>query len=204
WIRHCRANHGGYCKGQLSAIAFTIPGFRLIDCQTRQVSKHTEEVEYVALSYVWGNGSHASTRALPNPAQRVIEDAMIATKELGFRYLWVDRYCISQLDTSESRTQIANMDRIYAGAVFTIAAAAGEGPNYGLPGVSHRQRHVQPRARFEKLHLVASPPPPRDVIRASKWASRGWTFQESKLSRRTLFFTDDQVIFECGSMTCEE
>jgi hypothetical protein len=204
WIEYCRANHKGYCKYQSSAFSCTVPGFRLIDCETRQVALQTREVEYVALSYVWGSGSHASTRSLPNPASRVIEDAMFATKKLGFRYLWVDRYCISQLDTLESRSQIANMDQIYADAVFTIAAIAGDGPDYGLPGVSQRHRHVQASATIGDFQLVTSLRSPKEIVIASKWASRGWTFQEAKLSRRTLFFTNEQLVFECACMTCEE
>jgi hypothetical protein len=204
WTEYCRTHHRGYCVDQSPAIAFNISGFRLIDCETRQVCKHTEEVQYVALSYVWGLGSHASTRALPNPASRVIEDAMIVTKKLGFRYLWVDRYCVSQLATSESRLQIASMDRIYADAVLTIVAVAGEGPDYGLPGVSRKHRLAHPHANIGNLQLVASLRPPRNVVRATKWASRGWTFQEAKLSRRSLFFTDEQMVFECACMTCEE
>jgi hypothetical protein len=204
WIEFCRAHHKGYCNDQLPAVAFNVPGFRLIDCETRQVREHTEEVEYVALSYVWGLGSHASTRALPNPASRVIEDAIVVTRELGFRYLWIDRYCVSQLDTPESQLQISSMDRIYADAVLTIVAVAGEGPNYGLPGVSRRHRYIHPTASIGDFHLVPSLRPPRDIVRASKWASRGWTFQEAKLSRRTLFFMDEQMVFECACMTCEE
>jgi hypothetical protein len=87
WIEFYRAYYKGYCNNQLLVVAFNVPSFRLIDCETQQVGKYTEEVEYVALSYVWGLESHASTRTLPNPASRVIEDAIVVTKELGFRYL---------------------------------------------------------------------------------------------------------------------
>jgi hypothetical protein len=204
WIRHCRADHKGYCTYQPSIATHSIPGFKTIDCETRQVIKHTRRVEYVALSYVWGSGSYASTRSLPNPAFRVIEDAITVTKELGFRYLWIDRYCISQIDASERRHQIAKMDQIYADAVLTIVAAAGEGPDYGLPGVSKTFRRTQPCVIVGNHHLVSSLRSPRDVVMSSKWASRGWTFQEAMLSQRTLFFTDDQISFECASMACQE
>lgn len=204
WIQYCRVNHKGYCKHQPPTVAHSIPGFKSIDCETRRVVEHTSRAEYVALSYVWGSASHASTRSLPNPAARVIEDAITVTKQLGFRYLWVDRYCISQIDPLESREQIAKMDQIYAGAVVTIVAAAGEDPHYGLPGVSHTPRQTQPCATSGNFHLVSSLRAPRDIVKSSKWASRGWTFQEMKLSRRTLYFTDDQMLFECASMSCQE
>jgi hypothetical protein len=204
WIQYCKTQHSGYCNPYPSAQANNITGFKLIDCDNRRVSRHTERVDYIALSYVWGSSCYTSTRSVPNPASRVIEDAIIVTKRLGFRYLWVDRYCISQLDPSESQLQISKMDQIYANAVLTIVAGAGEGPGYGLPGVSQRPRHTQPCADLGGIHLVTSLRSPQDVVKSSKWASRGWTFQEAKLSRRTLFFTDDQLFFECASMSCQE
>jgi hypothetical protein len=204
WINYCRFHHKSYCNQQSSTFATSIPGFKLIDCETRQVSSYMERVHYVALSYVWGNASHASTRSLPKPASRTIEDAIIVTKKLGFRYLWIDRYCISQLNDAESHGQITKMNQIYADAVLTIVAAAGEDSRYGLPGVSRTPRYPQACVEIEDTQLVHSLRSPRDVVMSSKWASRGWTFQEARLSRRTLFFTSDQVLFECASMSVQE
>ncbi|PSN63699.1 HET-domain-containing protein, partial [Corynespora cassiicola Philippines] len=198
WVHYCRTHHKGYCKLQGPIKEHTVAGFKLIDCKTRRIVPGSQEFEYVALSYVWGeNSARTSIRLLPNPAPRTIEDAIIATTNLGFRYLWIDRYCISQIDPSEKHHQIARMDRIYADAIVTIVAAAGEDPHYGLPGVSRTHRHPQPSAVIGKQQLVSSLRSPRDVIMSSKWASRGWTFQEAKLSRRAIFFTDDQIFFEC-------
>jgi hypothetical protein len=41
-------------------------------------------------------------------------------------------------------------------------------------------------------------------IQSSAWITRGWTYQEAVLSRRCLFFTDEQVYFVCKQMTCCE
>jgi hypothetical protein len=53
---------------------------------------------YLTLSYCWGkHTAEATTRDKTLPLPRLpptIEDAILATKGLGFRYLWVDRYCI--------------------------------------------------------------------------------------------------------------
>lgn len=205
WIRYCKAHHRGYCRFQRSKMVYEIPRFKLIDCQSRKVIESSPRKEYAALSYVWGSGaSRLSTRSLPNPAPRVIEDAMTVTQNIGLRYLWVDRYCISQTNAAEKHDQIAKMDQIYAGAEVTIAAAAGEGPDYGLPGVSKTPRRTQPSAVVHNHHLVSSLRPPRDVVLSSMWASRAWTFQEAILSRRVLYFTDDQIFFECASMNCQE
>lgn len=64
---------------------------RVIDCSSDQpyVIDALPEIEYVALSYVWGQSlASASTE----PYSRVVMDAMKATRLMGFRYLWVDRH----------------------------------------------------------------------------------------------------------------
>jgi hypothetical protein len=45
---------------------------------------------------------------------------------------------------------------------------------------------------------------PRLEIEASKWATRGWTYQEALLSRRRLVFTRSQVYFQCQEVHCWE
>jgi hypothetical protein len=132
------------------------------------VSRHIERVDYVTLSYVWGNACHASTRFVPKPASRTIKDAIIVTKALGFQYLWIDRYCISQLNDGESRDQITKIDQIYADAVLTIVAAAREDSRHSLPRVSRTPRYLQPRAEVEGFQLVHSLRSPRNVIMSSK------------------------------------
>ena len=73
----------------------------------------------------------------------VISDAIEVVKRLGYRYLWIDRYCIPQNDSAVKHIQIKKMDRIYSCSILTIIAAAGDGPEYGLPGVSSRHRTEQ-------------------------------------------------------------
>jgi hypothetical protein len=42
-----------------------------------------------------------------------------------------------------------------------------------------------------------------NAIRALRWSTRWWTFQEAMLSRRRrLVFTAGQVYFECNAMSC--
>lgn len=124
-------------------------------------------------------------------------------KRLNFQYLWVDRYCIDQ-NGEDKDHQIRNMDLIYRGAELTIIAAAGEDPSFGLPGISSSDRTPQPTIRVKGHVLVSSLPDPAEEMRSSKWASRGWTYQEGLLSRRRLVFTKSQVLFQCMNMHCWE
>ena len=43
-----------------------------------------------------------------------------------------------------------------------------------------------------------------DKVRRSKWSARGWTYQEGLFARRRLYFTEEQVYFECNSICCQE
>lgn len=120
---------------------------------------------------------------------------------MGFRYLWADRYCIPQDDDEEKRQQLQMMGRIYEKAHFTIIAAAGDGPDHGLPGVTTTMRPVQPSIKFGKCLLAPVPRPDWDVS-VSRWVTRGWTYQEGILSTRRLVFTQHQVFFQCRKTQC--
>ena len=65
------------------------------------------------------------------------------TNRLGYRYIWIDRYCVNQRDEQESADQVGKMDLIYQNAKLTIIAAIGDDPTHGLPGVGRRRREPQ-------------------------------------------------------------
>ncbi|KAF2994350.1 hypothetical protein E8E13_000635 [Curvularia kusanoi] len=131
---------------------------------------------------------------MPERVPRVVHDAVVVTRELGFRYLWIDRYCINQQDADTKHQQIRQMWSIYASAYITLIAAAGNGPNHGLPGVSLPRR--QDREKRGAV-TIADNSSIADEIRNSMWASRAWTFQENLASRRKIFFTDMGASYAC-------
>lgn len=75
-----------------------------------------------------------------------MSDALSVTKALGYRYLWVDKFCIDQTDENAKLEQIRHMDSVYECAELTIIAAAGADGSNGLPGVASRPRKQQPMA----------------------------------------------------------
>ncbi|KAI2615324.1 heterokaryon incompatibility protein-domain-containing protein [Hypoxylon sp. NC1633] len=209
WLRCCKTYHRNCALDQRPQ-----PTLNLIDCVNREViscsSQATDSApDYVALSYVWGKNTNASKIAtkgsmLPQHLPRVIEDSMSVTVALGFRYLWVDRYCVEQRDSAKKHEQIMHMDSVYQNAVLTIIATAGTDETFGLPGVSIVRPTKQTFFQGENFTLLSTLPSPHDSIAKSRWATRGWTYQEAILSRRRLVFTDDQLYFECDSMSCSE
>ncbi|KAI1383360.1 HET-domain-containing protein [Hypoxylon trugodes] len=133
-----------------------------------------------------------------------VRDAISVTVKLGFRYLWVDRYCIDPNNLLEKHAQIRQMGSIYNGVTLTIIAAAGSNPDYGLPGVPKARKRRPPSRTILNWTLVGLPDEPCQVIRKSVWVTRAWTYQEALLSKRRLFFTDQQTNFECQTYQFEE
>ena len=204
WIDFCDHHHIEFCQQKRSD---PVPGFRLINCSTRNIVLASKSDEYVALSYVWGPEPPIlwdDYDQLPPHACNVVEDAILVALGLGIRHLWVDRYCIRQSQAEEKHTQIRNIDKIYAKAKATVVASAGEDSSFGLPGVSQRARKAQPHARIGSHVLVSTMSDPRMIVKNSKWATRAWTYQEAILSCRRLFFTEEQVLFEYNTMTCQK
>lgn len=109
-------------------------------------------------------------------------------KKTGKRYLWVDRYCIPQSDIQQRREAILNMNQIYDDAEVTIVALCGNNIRAGHPGVSSVFRSGLQPVSTQGGQLVSTLPHLDTVICQSTWSTRGWTYQEARLSRRCLFF----------------
>ena len=206
WLEFCENNHKALCK-QISDPQMP-EGFCVIDCLTRkivpwEIVAHTRH--YVTLSYVWGDSENCATqmRGIPSPLPATIEDTFLLTKRLGYRYLWVDRYCIPQDNDVDKQKQIQNMHQIYQHSVLTVVAAAGDNPHFGLPGIGATPRKRQPCVKVGNKTLVFCPYARKEILN-SKWNSRGWTYQEGLLARRKLIFTASQTYFQCHGMHCLE
>jgi Heterokaryon incompatibility protein (HET) len=200
WLRSCQQEHRETCDLRTSP---RVPFLKLIDCHTRRIVPASNN-QYLALSYTWGSklksaGEDNDLDILPDDLPDTIEDAITVTRNLGFQYLWVDRYCINQQNEKEASAQIRQMDLVYKNAEITIIAAAGKDPQYGLPGVGRRHRASQPCAKIGDHFLVSALDDLPYCIQDSPWMSRAWTYQEGLLSRRRLIFTDQQVYYECRS-----
>jgi hypothetical protein len=206
WIDICR-NHKACSLTRLAEVQ-TIPNFSLLDCQLKKIVPFSNGNQFVALSYVWGGFaqeiSNNFSGELPTLLPRTIADAIRVTTLLGFRYIWIDRYCIPA-DAKVKHQQINAMNSIYQAAEITIVATAGDDCNHGLPGISFRQRLPQPQVAVRGFDLVSSLHyPVNKIMFGSTWYRRGWTYQEAFLSRRCLYFTKDMVYFECAAGSFRE
>lgn len=190
-------------------------GTELIDCATRKLVSIEPGMAYLALSYVWGipaitnisleARSREGGSCLPAKMPQTIEDAMLVVQRLGFSYLWVDRYCIDQHNNADKNRQINQMASIYSHAIATVCATSGDS-NAGIYGVS-RRRPSQHFFEHQEQTIIRCPWPEahiREHLAASRWITRGWTYQEPLLSRTCLFFTAEGVIQVCHNRTFGE
>lgn len=200
-LEYCEEHHGSDCKPRDNRL---LKYLQVIDCEKLTIVTAPPDCRYAALSYVWGLPQSTEDIALLSSRSKTISDAITVTLKLKLRYLWVDKYCINQADEVDKSIQISQMDLIYSIASICIIAAAGDGPDYGLPGVNGTLRSVQPMLTLGHHILISGLTPAKRLLQSSKWASRGWTYQEGILARRRLVFTDDQVFFECNTLHYSE
>jgi hypothetical protein len=91
WVRECKDRHVICAPVQQRFLH----GIKVIDCSQGQVVQAPEACAYVALSYVWGKAQRQVNSVARDVAvgfPRTIEDSIEVTRQLGYRYLWVDRY----------------------------------------------------------------------------------------------------------------
>lgn len=214
WIQRCNENHGDKCKVDpiTERPPHHIPDW-VIDCEDGCIVRGCSVPRYAALSYVWSSaatdnigGEEAAEDRLvlrkDNLADFccqgflrshilesmpvIIQDAINFVQLSGFRYLWVDSLCIVQHDDN-TRDRVCLMKEIYSGAYFTIIAAGSTNGLYGNKDDDDRQF---PHDNISAKHLHSK-------LLCSHWASRGWTFQEQLLSKRSIIFLDDVCFWDC-------
>lgn len=209
WIQTCEAGHSK-CRAEPDRPKILRHNIRLIDVQDLRIVESSYAEKYAALSYVWGSDTNpvlnsANLRELSSPhglqgifIPQTITDAICLVKQLEIRYLWVDSICIIQDDDFDKCRQLPMMDEIYQRAYLVMIAATGKDADAGLPGTT------EPRTGFNQrtesiggIYFNTASLALRRALENSKWATRGWTYQEGLLSRRALVITDSMTYWDC-------
>ncbi|KAL9112884.1 MAG: hypothetical protein Q9227_002961 [Pyrenula ochraceoflavens] len=181
--------------------------------------------KYAALSYCWGKqNTHFMTtsksiallmQGFPSSSlPQTLQDAVQVARNLKIKYLWVDALCIIQDDEVDWHREAAMMTSVYQNAFITIAATCSTSSNSGFLQQRKRTlRFVDTRTdagNYENLscgqafHLRLALRSASEALNNSPLPRRAWTLQEIVLSRRTLHFDFDQLIWECKTKTVSE
>lgn len=229
WLSYCEIVHGRRCEfpnftgdGHLNQKP---QGILVIDVKRLCLCHLPQESRYVALSYRWPT---IDTFLLPEDAlddllqpqslgrimcklPQKIKDAIHCVADLGEAFLWVDALCIIQDNEAHKKFQILQMDKIYGSALLTLVSASSAKTRdteicNGFPRYSENKGHVlQEIETVQNLRLAVPFDTVSNVLATSVWDTRAWTYQESLLSKRRLYFTDTQVYFQCScSVFCED
>ncbi|KAH6714853.1 hypothetical protein BKA61DRAFT_481338 [Leptodontidium sp. MPI-SDFR-AT-0119] len=123
WFDFCRTSHGiGVCSVDHNVTGEHLRNLRLIDCRGASppwpVIDASPVSKYAPLSYIWGvanndlsdGTSNINTSRMLYKLPKTIEDSIYVTKGLSIDFLWVDRYCINQLDTHDKDEQIQQIN----------------------------------------------------------------------------------------------
>ncbi|KAK1963537.1 HET-domain-containing protein, partial [Colletotrichum sublineola] len=128
WIRFAHREAPGSLIS-ISSTAVLEPPQPLLDLPMQVRVLREESIDFGLIrSWIHLCEHHHDTYNLPP----VIQDAMRATIKLGFRYIWIDRYCIWQDDSTHKMSQVERMDQIYGDAQLSIIAIGAKDPSYGL------------------------------------------------------------------------
>ena len=185
---------------------------------------------YCALSHCWGSLECLRlTKASSSPLQKSIawqqlpktfQDAVIITRNVGVRYLWIDSLCIYQDDVADWASEAASMAAVYSNAFLVIAASSASNGSVGcftkpeqmpcvkipskrgIIGGRHGQPEIFVKERFE--HVDFDPNLPQTNTEREPLLGRAWAFQERWLATRILHYASSEMVWECrSSMHCE-
>lgn len=226
WIKECCSGHPACVEPHHTKWAPT----RLIDTRdydsgyVRVVRSSTvpelPNEPYVAFSHCWGRQPfpvlHEHNKAEFKEGLRVsmlapnFQDAIFATRKLGFRYIWIDSLCIIQGSSEDWQGEAPLMNKVYRNAFLTLSAMASPDAYGGL----FRERDPDAVSPHPFSVLVEGEGPVEGLlIKADLWennvrqaplSQRAWVVQERILAPRSLYFCRDQLFWECRELhACE-
>ena len=173
--------------------------------------------KYIALSHCWGdlliedkkrfctsreNIDHRQVGFSISDLPKTFQDAVKVTRELRVLHLWIDSLCIIQFgDNGEDwKRESERMESVFSSAYCTIAAASAVDSNAGFLGrnVSKDSVYVHGSSLGRRFYVCTDVDDFDNDVEKARLNTRSWVLQERVLSRRTIFFSANQMYFECG------
>jgi hypothetical protein len=165
------------------------------------------KLPYITLSHCWGT-CEIVTLTTSNIAQfqnsieleslsKTFQEAILVTRRLGIRYLWIDSLCIIQDSTDDWRKESAMMDKVYGEGLFGIAASGATDGDHGL--FFERDRClIEPIATEMWPNLISLALVERQFMwEDNPLQKRAWALQERALATRIIDFGREQVTWTC-------
>ncbi|KAI0472172.1 heterokaryon incompatibility protein-domain-containing protein [Xylariaceae sp. FL0804] len=186
--------------------------------------------KWACLSYVWGADQSGVLRTTRHSVSRhlaglglgdlpaTVRDAVLVTRSIGLDWLWVDALCIVQDDDGDKVGELASMGDIYRRGYVTIAAACASSVRQGFlhdrgffytdsrsapvaPPIRLRCRDGNDNSGRVWTTVLATDYPDRWTDDGwSPLETRGWCYQEKRLSPRLLYYGHRGLAFVCATL----
>lgn len=241
WIGRCEQEHKGTCGVAFATREF-VPT-RLLDLKAFECDGPThygddiklvcsgtfnsdnKHPSYLTLSHCWGppekrpiTTTRATLEANKNripftSLSRTFRDAVVITRNLGQRYLWIDSLCIVQDDEKDWAQEASQMAKVYSCSYCTLAALSSSDSSGGLSMTKPRRLSMYvvhgPNNSKYRLHIPKERYNSQDIswngwygeydgsTDDSPLRYRAWALQERELSTRTIYFGSHQLLWEC-------
>lgn len=138
---------------------------------------------------------------------RNFRNAIVVSRILGIRYIWIDSLCIIQDSAEDWLRESAKMGDIYKYSLITIAATNAEDSAAGF--LRERTSEVRCHLGVERNRKIPVYIRPRiewycfaDIV--GPLTQRAWVLQERLLTARTLHFGGQQIMWQCKTKILAE
>ena len=218
-VRECHDHHGCSWKYRWSDKNPSWLLEILPDNQARLVKGPASPVDYVVLSYSWGDPTTmppaewarikaAATKSKDghpvldrlHPFARwalpeTMQDAITITESLGFRYIWIDSVCIPKGTNWDAEASV--MHEVYGNAAFTLAASSCTKATDHLLHDRLAWTHRSKACKLRGMWLLDDHISLDEVRLGSPVSQRGWTLQEERLSPKILYWASQRWYWSC-------
>jgi hypothetical protein len=174
---------------------------------------------YATLSHCWGklkikqlllsNLSTLVNGIVFAELPMTFQDAIVITRRLGLRFLWIDSLCIIQDSIEDWAHESAMMDLVYSNSTCNIAATAAEDSSVGC-FFERNPLLAQPcRVKIDSFPGPVSDSGQYHLVQEALFFNsidnqplnwRGWVLQEQFLSPRIIRCGRNQLFWECQEM----
>ncbi|KAF2181539.1 hypothetical protein K469DRAFT_519114, partial [Zopfia rhizophila CBS 207.26] len=144
---------------------------------------------------------------------KTLQDAVIISRQLGVKYLWIDALCIIQGDDEEWKKEHLKMADIYTNAKLVLAANNADGLEKGflnrklITACSEEGSLQSNVTQAQKQHcqqhsgtpMCSSPLSLNEPLN-----KRAWSLSEVIFANRIIHFTSSAMVWECNEVRhCE-
>lgn len=132
---------------------------------------------------------------------KTFQDAVVITRKLGIRYLWIDSLCIIQDSAQDWHHEASLMSSVYHNSELTISATTARDGTEGCFQPEQHDSIVRLPATFTagagQAFAIDNTTPVHSKVTVGALTHRAWTLQERCLSGRILHCCTGQWFWEC-------